>query len=429
MQLVILAGGKGTRLGLTDIPKPMCPIMGKPVLEYQIELAKKYGIKEIFLLTGYLANVIKDYFGDGSKWGVNIHYIVEKSPMGTAGCFHLLRGKLKKRFMVFYGDVVMDFDINSFISFDKKHNSFASILVHPNSHPYDSDLVEINNQSEVTAFLPKPHSPNLVYKNLVNAAVYIFSQDILYFIKKNIPQDFGKDVLPLILKSGKKIFAYHSTEYIKDMGTPDRLIQISKDIKSGKVFQLNKKNKRPAIFLDRDGVVCQDMDTNPISKYFKLLPGVSKAIQIINDSNYLSILVTNQPMIAKGFVTLKEVEQTNKTMETQLGNEHCFLDGIYFCPHHPEKGFKGEIPELKIDCDCRKPKPGMLIKASLDFNINLKNSWMIGDRETDIEAGNNAGCKTIILGNKRDTYSKANYIFNNLLDAINFIINKQNDNN
>lgn len=428
MQLVILAGGKGTRLGLTDIPKPMCPIMSKPVLEYQIELAKKYGITEIFLLTGYLANVIEDYFGDGSKWGVKLHHIVETNPLGTAGNFPSLKDKLKDRFMVFYGDIVMDFDLNSFINFDKQNDSLATILVHPNNHPYDSDLVEIDDKNRVTNFLSKPHPDDLVYKNLVNAAIYIFSPEVLNFIEKDIPQDFGKDILPKILKSNKNIFAYHSAEYIKDMGTPERLIEISDDIKNGKISLLSKTNQRPAIFLDRDGVLCQDMDTKPTVDNFQLLPQVPSAIKLINQSSYLSIIVTNQPMIAKGFVTFQEVYQTNKTLETQLGKENCFIDGIYICPHHPDKGFDGEVKELKINCDCRKPKPGMLLKAQKDFNIDLHQSWMIGDRESDLQAGKNAGCKTVLVGNTIKNSALADHQFKNLFEAVNFIL-KQNDNN
>lgn len=428
MQLVILAGGKGTRLGLTDIPKPMCPIMSKPVLEYQIELAKKYGITEIFLLTGYLANVIEDYFGDGSKWGVKLHHIVETNPLGTAGNFPSLKDKLKDRFMVFYGDIVMDFDLNSFINFDKQNDSLATILVHPNNHPYDSDLVEIDDKNRVTNFLSKPHPDDLVYKNLVNAAIYIFSPEVLNFIEKDIPQDFGKDILPKILKSNKNIFAYHSAEYIKDMGTPERLIEISDDIKNGKISLLSKTNQRPAIFLDRDGVLCQDMDTKPTVDNFQLLPQVPSAIKLINQSSYLSIIVTNQPMIAKGFVTFQEVYQTNKTLETQLGKENCFIDGIYICPHHPDKGFEGEIKELKINCDCRKPKPGMILKAQKDFNIDLHQSWMIGDREADLQAGKNAGCKTILVGNIIQNSIFADHQFKNLFEAVSFIL-KQNDHN
>lgn len=423
MQTVIIAGGKGTRLGLKDIPKPMVDIAGKPLLEHQIELAKSYGSDEFFILSGHLAHVIEDYFGDGTKWGVKIHHIVEPYPLGTAGSLKLLEGKLNDRFMVFYGDVVMDFDINSFINFDKKYpNSVGTTLVHPNDHPYDSDLLEIDKNFRVTKMLPKPHVDNEYYQNLVNAAVYIFSNKIFDYIESNVSQDFGKHILGRVLNAGEELYAYVTPEYIKDMGTADRFEKVKQDFISGKVSRLNKKNKRPCIFLDRDGVINRDMDSNPKTTDFELLPNVAEAIKKINKSDYLAVVVTNQPMIAKGFVTVSEVENTHKKMETLLGEEGAFLNAIYYCPHHPEGGFEGEIPELKIECECRKPKPGMLIQAANDLNIDLANSWMIGDSERDLSAGKSVGCKCIYISNK--TNINSDYNATDLAQAINIILEK-----
>lgn len=414
MQLVIIAGGKGTRLGLKDIPKPMCPINGKPLLEMQIDLAKRYGINEIFILSGHLSQVIIDYFGDGSKFGVNIHHIVESKPLGTAGSLKLLEGTLKERFLVFYGDVVMDFDIKSFIEFDKQNEkSIGSLIVHPGNHPYDSDLVEVNDKKEIIGFLPKPHPKDLLYRNLNNAAVYILSPKIFNEIPNDVNTDFGKDIFPKIVQEGKLLRAYDTPEYIKDMGTPDRLQHISEDVRSGLVASLNRKNPRRAIFLDRDGTINVNMDTHPTVECFTLLPGVPDAIRWINESLYLAVVVTNQPMIAKGFLTFDQLKLIDKKMETLLGEKRAYLDKIYFCPHHPERGFSGEITELKIQCNCRKPKPGMLLQAAQEMNIDLANSWMIGDSATDVEAGIAAGCKTIKLDNKTT-----------LLDAVTRILNK-----
>ena len=114
--------------------------------------------------------------------------------------------------------------------------------------------------------------------------------------------------------------------------------------------------------------------------------------------------MTNQPVIARGEVTFDELKNIHNKMETLLGNDGAYLDGIYYCPHHPHKGYEGEIPELKIDCDCRKPKPGMLLQASKDFNIDLNESWMIGDSDNDILAGENAGCKTARVTDEESLY-------------------------
>jgi histidinol-phosphate phosphatase family protein len=421
MQLVILAGGKGTRLGLADIPKPMVAIAGKPLLEYQIELAKRYGLTEIFILSGYLADVIINHFGDGSAFGVNIHHVVEPSPLGTAGALKLLDGKLTGRFMVFYGDIAMDFDIPALIEFDRKDSeTLGSIIVHPNSHPYDSDLVAIDAAGYVTSFLMKSQHAE-VYRNLVSAAVYVLSPRIMNYLKEDVFADFGKDVFPAALKNGERIRAYITPEYITDMGTKDRFARVCKDVESGKVRRLNRKYSRPAIFLDRDGVINENMDNDISFDSFHLLPEVTRAIALVNKSDYLCIVVTNQPMIAKGFITFEELEKIHKKMETLLGQEGAFIDGIFFCPHHPEKGFEGEIPELKIDCVCRKPKTGMFTKAQKDFNIDMSRSWMIGDSETDILAGKNTGCKTIIIG-APGKYSAADYQKKHLFDAVKFVL-------
>lgn len=137
-----------------------------------------------------------------------------------------------------------------------------------------------------------------------------------------------------------------------------------------------------------------------------MIDGVAEAIRKINESGYLAIVVTNQPVIARGEVSFEELEEIHNKMETLLGKEGAYLDAIYYCPHHPHKGYEGERPELKIDCDCRKPKPGMLLKAATDFNIDLSRSWMVGDGENDIQAGINAGCKTVLLSNGNESYGQ-----------------------
>ena len=420
MQLVIIAGGKGTRLGLKDIPKPMVKIGDKPLLEHQIELAKRYGIDEVFILSGHLANVIEDYFGNGGKWGIKIHHVVEPYPLGTAGAVKLLEGKINERFMVFYGDVVMDFDLKSFIDFDKQFNSIGTLILHPNDHPHDSDLMGVNEKHIITDVYSKLHDENKYYQNLINAAVYIFSPKIFNYIEPDVPQDFGKDIFKKLLDNNETLIGYDTAEYIKDMGTKDRFDGVVHDFVSGKVARLNKKNKRPCIFLDRDGVINKDMDSSPSVDSFELLDGVADAIRQINKSDFLSIVVTNQPMIAKGFIKESEIKEIHKKMETLLGYDGAFIDEIYYCPHHPEKGFEGEIPELKIDCECRKPKAGMLLRAAKEFNIDLENSWMIGDSERDLKAGKNAGCKTVFISEEESKY--ADLYAKDLQDAVNKVM-------
>ena len=210
MQLVILAGGKGTRLGLADRPKPMVEINKKPLLEHQILLAKEYGIKEIFILSSYKAEIITSYFKDGKKFGIKIHHIIEETPLGTAGALKTIEEKLEDRFLVFYGDIYMDFDIKSFIEFDKQHDSVGTLLLHPNDHPEDSDLVEIDKKNIVKNLILKPHN-DIYYTNLVNAAVFIFSKKIFNYINKNTFCQIEKDIIPTLLENNETIIEIKTT--------------------------------------------------------------------------------------------------------------------------------------------------------------------------------------------------------------------------
>ena len=399
MKVVIIAGGKGTRIAsiYKEIPKAMIPVAGKPVLEYQIELAKRYGFSEIVLIIGHLGNIIQDYFGDGSKWHVNITYLTEAAPLGTAGALPILKKILTEDFFVFYGDTVMDIALDQFLVFHKIKQSKGSLLLHPNDHIFDSDLVAVDENKRITNFFSKPHSTEFVGRNLVNAALYILSPEIIDHIPIGENTDFGKDIFPACLRSGLKLFGYISPEYIKDMGTPDRYKRICDDVISGKVIRSNNKFSRRAIFLDRDGVICKDVHLLHNPAQISLIPGAAEAICHINRSGYMAIIVTNQPVVARNLCSIKELSFIHETLETMLGREHAWVDAIYYCPHHPDSGYAGERKEYKIACNCRKPKPGMIMNAASEWNIDLSQSYLIGDRHSDIIAGENAGLKKCFL--------------------------------
>ena len=427
MKAVIMAGGKGTRIASinSDVPKPMIEICGKPILLWQIENLKACGLTDITLVIGHLGHVIRDNFQDGSNFGVHISYFEEKEPLGTAGALFKMP-ELTDDFLLLCGDVMMDVDFQRFIRFHREHQAKASLMAHPNGHPYDSSLLvtEILSPTEkgglpidthrVTKWINK-EDERLFYKNRVNAGIEIISPQLLretmkHFVPRpSVKVDLDRDVLKPNIASGG-IFAYDTPEYIKDMGTPDRYYEVEKDIKNGKVKARNLSQRQRAIFLDRDGTInCyKGFLTHPDD--FELLPGVAEAIRTINHSGYLCIVVSNQPVIARGDCTFEELQTIHDKMETLLGKEGAFVDGIYYCPHHPDKGFEGERPEYKIDCDCRKPKAGLLFQAAKDWNIDLSQSYMIGDSDRDVEAGKNAGCKASILLTNHDLNNTINNI-------------------
>lgn len=412
MKVVIIAGGQGTRIASvnSEIPKAMIPICGKPIIEYEVELAKRYGYTEFLFIIGYLGDQIEEYFGDGSRWGVHIDYFHETKPLGTAGALGLLRDQLTEDFFAFYGDTVMDIDMHRMMEYHLSKHADATLFLHPNDHPYDSDLVDVDDEGRVRAFYNKPHPEGFIAHNIVNAALFIFSPSVLEHIEPGTKCHIEKHVLPRCLEAGKSIYGYVTAEYIKDMGTPERYYAVCADVESGKVARLNRRYKRPAIFLDRDGVVNKEVNLLNREEQMELIPGAAEAIRLINKSDYLAIVVTNQPVIARNLCTFEELDRIHMRMETLIGQEHAYINALYFCPHHPDSGYPEERKEYKMKCECRKPAPGMLMRAAEEWNIDLGNSYMIGDSERDIQAGTNAGVKqSIMIETNKD---------NALLDAI-----------
>lgn len=406
MKVVLMAGGRGTRISelFPNIPKPLIPIQNMPVLEREIISLREQGFTEIILTVGYMADKIRDYFGDGSRFGVKIQYFIEDKPLGNAGALFFL--DLKEDFLLLNADAVFDVDFNRMVEYHKQKGALVTLFTHPNSHPYDSGLIIADKSGEVKQWLTKEESRPKYYKNRVNAGLHVISPEALEMsgIDKNsigketdgkiVKVDLDRQILKPLCSAGK-MFCYDSPEYVKDMGTPDRYYSVCEDFEKGVVSAKNLRNKQKAIFLDRDGTINKYVGFLRNIDDFELLPGVSDAIRMINASGYLAIVVTNQPVIARGEVTFEELDNIHCKMETLLGKDGAYIDGLYFCPHHPHKGYEGEIPELKIDCDCRKPKPGMLVKAAEDLNIDLKASYMIGDSDSDVQAGEAAGCTSI----------------------------------
>lgn len=398
MKVVVIAGGQGTRIAAVnnEIPKAMIPIDGKPILEYEVEMAKRYGFTEFLFIIGYMGDQISDYFGDGSKWGVSIEYFKEEKPLGTAGALGYLKEKLTEDFFVFYGDTVMDFDMLTMLKYHQSKHADATLFLHPNDHPYDSDIVDLDSEGKVRKFFNKPHTEDFISHNMVNAALFIFSPKVLDKIEVGVKSHIEKNVLPACLEAGMNLFGYVSFEYIKDMGTPDRYYAVCEDVRSGKVARMNRIYSRPAVFLDRDGVISKEVDLLCKPERLELIEGAGEAIRYINGKGYLAIVVTNQPVIARNLCSLEELDFIHAKLETLLGHERAYVNAIYYCPHHPDSGYPEERKEYKIKCDCRKPAPGMLLKAADDWNIDLSQSFMIGDRPSDVKAGENAGCKQSI---------------------------------
>lgn len=430
MKVVIMAGGRGTRISsvASDIPKPMIQVEGKPILEWEIECLQNQGFKDIIITVSHLGNIIMDYFGDGSgnspvtdkPFGVHIEYYFEQIPLGNAGALFQIRDKLTEDFLLLNADAVFDVDFRRFVEYHKEKKGLVTLFTHPNSHPYDSGLIVADEKGQVIQWLAKEDERCDFYKNRVNAGLHVISPKLLDTNIDTLKVDLDRQLLKPLSNTGK-MFIYDSPEYVKDMGTPERYSMVCRDMSSGVVHAKNLKNKQKAVFLDRDGTINQYVGFLRDINEFRLLSGVVEAVKMINQSGYLAIVVSNQPVIARGEVTLQELDRIHNKLETLLGEEGAYLDDIYYCPHHPDKGFAGEVTRYKIECDCRKPKPGMLIEAAEKYNIDLSKSYMIGDSENDVWAGRAAGCTSIYIGSKQLNGVEQ---YDNLLSAVKVIMTR-----
>ena len=430
-QVVMLAGGKGTRLRerLNGLPKPLIDLCGKPLLERQIELVKRHGFTHVLLLVNYESQKIIDFCNSHDNWGIRIDCIDDGVPLGTAGATLAIFDRLEDEFLVVYSDTMLEVDLVRFQAFHHSHpDAAATLFLHPNDHPYDSDLVDMDDEGRINAFHSYPHKEGSFYPNLVNAALYIIRRTAME-PWRNSPGllDFGKDIFPAMLERGCLLFGYNSPEYIKDCGTPKRLDKVCADFSSGRVANASLDVKQFGVFLDRDGTINREVNHLSQHKQFELIPRVSEAIKRLNGSTYRTIVITNQPVVARGNCSQPELKIIHNKMETLLGQRGAYLDRIYYCPHHPDKGFQGEVTELKINCDCRKPEIGMIERASKELNLDVSQSWLVGDTTVDILTAHRSGMHSILVetgfaGLDRRHWVTPDFIVPDLPAAVRFIL-------
>ena len=344
MKTVIMAGGKGTRISsvASDIPKPMIKIEGKPVLEHEIECLRDQGFTDLIITVSHLGQFIMDYFGDGSKFGVKIRYFNEETPLGNAGALFKLRNELDDVFLLLNADSIFDVDFIRFVEYHRAHGGLVTLFSHPNSHPYDSGVLIANENRLVEQWLTKEDIRPQWYRNRVNAGLHVINPSVLDMtgIKaeqvgmdgpggKIIKVDLDRQILKPLCGTGL-MFCYDSPEYVKDMGTPDRYDTVCRDFAAGRVKAKNLKQKQKAVFLDRDGTINKYAGFLRNIDDFELIPGVAEAVRMINESGSLAIVVTNQPVIARGEVTVEQLQTIHNKMETLMGAEGAYFDAIYY---------------------------------------------------------------------------------------------------
>jgi D,D-heptose 1,7-bisphosphate phosphatase len=400
-QAVILAGGKGTRLQsrLDGRPKPLVDINGIPLLERQLRLLHRHGFSQVLLLVSHGAQQIREYCEQRTGGGTITILDDGGAPRGTAGAVLQALPYLDRRFLVVYGDTLLNVDLARFWNWHAQDpQTAASLFLHPNDHPQDSDLVQVDDEDRIVAFHPYPHSPGEYLINLSNAALYIVERELLRpWSEQPGLIDFAKNLFPEMLRQGAKLRGYQSFEYIKDAGTPERLDRVSRHLSAGIVDRATLETPQRSVLIDRDGTLNRHKGFIRQAEDLELFESAGPALKRLNESEWRTVLVTNQPVVARGETTFQELRRISAKLETELARFHAYLDRSYICPHHPDRGFAGEVPSLKIACSCRKPAAGLIEQAQRDLNLDLSQCWLVGDSTADLGAAAQARVTSILV--------------------------------
>ncbi|MBI3181222.1 MAG: HAD-IIIA family hydrolase [Myxococcales bacterium] len=394
MQAIVLAGGRGQRLDPRGEapPKPLTPLCGLPLLHHLLGWLASEGVREAILCTGYGAEQVERSVGDGRRFGLSIRFSAEPSPLGTAGAVGLALPMLEERFVVVYGDVLASVDLASLLRAHRSSGAWATLAVHPNDHPVDSDRCIVDAQGFVTELVLKEARRGPEAGALCNAGLFACERRLAEEIPADgRPRDFARDVFPSLAGTGRRLFAYRTAEYLRDMGTAERLAKVERDVREGVPASMRRSAHRPALLADRDGVLVEELPHLRDPQKLRLLPGVAPALSRLNRAGLLAACVTNQPVVARGELSEQGLKEVHDVLEGLLGLEGAHLDGIFVCPHHPDRGFEGERAELKIHCACRKPFPGLVDDADRALGVDRRASVVVGDRTADLEAARAAG--------------------------------------
>ncbi len=368
---LILAGGLGTRLSgvIPKVPKPMAPIAGVPFLEYQIKFLKAQGFRRFTLLTGHLSEIIENHFKNGSHLDVCIDYSIEKEPLGTGGAIRRAIESTEPsetNFLVLNGDSLFTADVKRFLTLSQNQTSLALKYSH-NLSRFGS--VEIDSDLMISKFNEKSSDARDGY---INAGLYHIRRedlDILPLGKSSIEKDVFEP-----LSSAKRLMGVPCGGKFVDIGTPESYDWSQDHLPSW----LNLKNK-PALFLDRDGILIRHKPYLHKPEEIELIPETIEVIKNAKKRGYWVIVVTNQSGVGRGYFTEQDCARVNQTINHLFLQNGAEIDAWYACYDHPEaenKDYRGH--SLR-----RKPQPGMLLQASEDFPTDLTRSFMIGDNITD----------------------------------------------
>lgn len=374
-QAVILAGGRGERMRpLTDLrPKPMIEVCGKPFLEHQITMLRDQGFERVLLLLGYLPDVVRDYFGDGRKWGMEIDYSVTAVEDKTGRRLKLAQDKIEDLFFLLYCDNYWPMPMDRMWRRFLDANAPLMVTVYSNKDNYTKSVLRVDDTGFVSVYDKTRKTPDLQGTEISYA---IMRKDLVVSLPD---ENVGLEEAlfpPLISRRQLAAFITHHRYY--SVGDTFRL-PITEAFLA----------RHPAIILDRDGVLNEKPPrANYVRKWgeFKWMPGAMESLCLLNNAGFRVIVVSNQAGIGRGAMTEGDLFDIHRKMVKEAEQAGGRIDAIYYCPHDWDEG-----------CECRKPKPGMLFQAQHDFNLDLSRTLFIGDDERDGQAAEAAGCLSALV--------------------------------
>ena len=414
-----MCGGLGSRISeeIGSLPKVLMKIGEKTLIEHQIEQLSKFGVDRFLLLLGVGANQVIRYL---SSKRIEFDFVIEEQPLGTGGSLISSLDLIDDEFFLIYGDILFNTNLDAMLIQMTNTSCDAIFLGRASEHIFDSDVVVASLDKRIKQIIRKPGIQNYSHRNIANCGIYLFRKKaFLDFSKENgkgVKLDLESEVLLWTLERGMQALVVKSNGYVRDLGTIERYKAGCEDYRLGKV----SNDPKPTVILDRDGVLNRDVGHLSDTQNLSLFPGIGESVRRLNENGYRVIVITNQPVVARGAASEEFVDSVHAKIDVGLAKNNATIAEFYFCPHHPDRGFEGEIESLKLNCDCRKPRVGLYNKAQEEFPMILGKSFAVGDSLTDMYAAERFGIRFLGIGNK--FVSENVPTFENLMEAVEFIL-------
>jgi histidinol-phosphate phosphatase family protein len=395
---VILCGGQGTRLApaIGDLPKVLAPVADRPLLAHLLSKLARAGARRVVLLAGSGGEAVSEIAPTLAPPGLVVETIVERNPLGTGGALRSIESQLPERFLVLFGDIYATVDFRRLSDSALERGGLGTLLVHRSSHPEDSDVVAIDDAQRLISWMgrgPRRTSSAVGAAALTNAAVSVLHRDLLRRIPSDRPSDLTAEVLPPLVDARAPLYAYVSSEYVRDIGTPERLRSVDADCRAGRTALAAE-----LALLDRDGVLVEEGPEPVVSPDgIRLLPGAAEGVRCLNEAGIRVVVVTNQAVVARGLCSPSTLEAIHGRLRDLLAAQGAKLDAIYHCPHHPETHWQEGPSALRGPCRCRKPSTGMVERALDETGVVAWRGVVVGDATIDLQLAANAGLAGICV--------------------------------